>query len=106
MNFDCSYTMTDGEARVSMRGELDASAASQFKTMVEEIATQKPSRLVMMLQDVSFMASAGLRVLVFSKQKMGAGTEIYLVGCQPPVLSTLTMSGFHHSVYLKDRYPD
>ena len=106
MSFDCSYTMKDGEARVKLKGELDASAAGQFKTTVEEIAAQKPSRLVLMLQEVSFMASAGLRVLVFTKQKMGAGTDIYLVGCQPTVLSTLTMSGFHHSVYLKDSYPD
>jgi anti-anti-sigma factor len=106
MNFDCSYTMKDTEARVTLKGELDASAAGQFKTAIEEIADKKPTRVVLMLQEVSFMASAGLRVLVFTKQKMGAGTEIYLVGCQPSVLSTLTMSGFHHSVYLKDSYPD
>ena len=106
MNFDCSYTMKDSEALVKLKGELDANAATQFKTMVEEIAAKKPSRLVLMLQEVSFMASAGLRVLVFTKQKLGTGTDIYLVGCQPTVLSTLTMSGFHHSVYLKDSYPD
>jgi anti-anti-sigma factor len=54
------------------------------------------------MQDLSFMASAGLRVLIFAKQKMGETVGITLIGCQAPVRSTLEMSGFHHSVYLQD----
>jgi anti-anti-sigma factor len=87
-----------------LTGELDASSAAKFKTVIEEIAGQKPKRLVLNLEGLSFMASAGLRVLVFAKQKMGTGVDIYVVGCQAPVKSTLQMSGFHHSVYLQDKY--
>jgi anti-anti-sigma factor len=46
------------------------------------------------------MASAGLRVLVFAKQKLGAATEIAIVGAQPQVLETLEMTGFTDSVVL------
>jgi anti-anti-sigma factor len=104
MAFDSSYTITDGVAHATLTGELDASSAAKFKTVVEEISGQKPKRLVLHLDQLSFMASAGLRVLVFAKQKMGAGVDIYVVGCQAPVKSTLQMSGFHHSVYLQDKY--
>jgi anti-anti-sigma factor len=104
MAFDSTYTVTDGVAHVTLSGELDASSAPKFKSVVEEVAGQKPKRLVLHLAGLSFMASAGLRVLVFAKQKMGAGVDIYVIGCQPPVQSTLTMSGFHHSVYLQDSY--
>ena len=104
MAFDSSYTVTDGVAHVTLTGELDASSAGKFKTAIEEVSAQKPTRLVLHMKDLSFMASAGLRVLVFAKQKMGSGVDIYVVGCQPPVKSTLQMSGFHHSVYLQDTY--
>jgi hypothetical protein len=50
------------------------------------------------------MASAGLRVLIFARQKMGAGVSLYVIGSHGPVLNTLKMSGFHHSVYLQDAY--
>src|SRR5689334_6271975 len=104
MAFESTYTVTDGVAHATLTGELDASSAAKFRTVVEEMAAQKPKRLVLHLEGLSFMASAGLRVLVFAKQKMGTGVDIYLVGCQPPVQSTLQMSGFHHSVYLQDTY--
>ncbi len=105
MALECTYTMADGVAQVTLNGELDAASAGQFKAVIEEIATKKPTRLVLLMSGLSFMASAGLRVLVFAKQKMGTGVDIYVVGSQGPVLSTLQMSGFHHSVYLQDTYP-
>jgi anti-anti-sigma factor len=96
--------MQDGVAFVTLKGELDAASAGQFKALIEQFAPEKPTRLVMMIADLAFMASAGLRVLVFAKQKMGPGVSIYVIGAQGPVLSTLTMSGFHQSVYLQDSY--
>src|SRR5271154_7053521 len=104
MAFDCTYEIIDGVAHVTLTGELDAGSAGQFKTAIEQIALTKPARLVLMVGDLIFMASAGLRVLVFAKQKMGINVSIYVVGAQGPVLSTLQMSGFHQSVYLQNSY--
>ena len=50
------------------------------------------------------MASAGLRALIFARQKMGSGVSLYVIDNHGPVLSILTMSGFHHSVQLQDAY--
>ena len=38
------------------------------------------------------------------QQKMGAGVSLYVIGSHGPVLNTLNMSGFHHSVILQDTY--
>ncbi|MGK7920977.1 MAG: anti-sigma factor antagonist, partial [Trichodesmium sp.] len=75
-----------------------------FKTKVEEAAATSPKRLVLMMQDLEFMASAGLRVLIFAKQKMGTGVDIYMVGVQEMVLDTIKKTGFDQSVYLLDEY--
>ena len=61
---------------------------------IEKVAEAKPKRLVFDVSELEFMASAGLRVLIFAKQKMGAGVSLYVIGSHGPVLNTLTMSGF------------
>lgn len=105
MAFTSTLEMENDVAKITLAGELDASVAGQFKETIEQAAGQKPSRLVLYMNDLAFLASAGLRVLIFAKQKMGAGVDIYVVGSQGPVLGTLEMSGFHHSVYIQDAYP-
>jgi anti-anti-sigma factor len=106
MAFDAQLAMTGTVAKITLTGSLDASSAPRFKEVIEQAASQTPSRLVLMMKDLEFLASAGLRVLIFAKQKMGANVDIYVVESQGPVLGTLEMSGFHHSVYIQDSYVD
>ena len=97
-------TTSSGIAKIALSGELDGATASDFKTKVEEAAATNPKKLVLMMQDLEFMASAGLRVLIFAKQKMGTGVDIYMVGVQETVKETITKTGFDQSVYLLDEY--
>jgi anti-sigma B factor antagonist len=105
MAFNVSQEMTDkGVAKITLSGELDASVVQAFKDSIEAAARENAKRLVLFMQDLEYMASAGLRMLVFAKQKMGSGVDIYIVGAQEPVLETIQMTGFHHSVVLVDTY--
>lgn len=105
MAFNVLQEMTDsGVAKITLSGELDASVAQAFKDSIETAARENAKRLILFMQDLEYMASAGLRMLVFAKQKMGADVDIYIVGAQEPVLETIQMTGFHHSVVLVDTY--
>ncbi|MBU0621451.1 MAG: STAS domain-containing protein [Gammaproteobacteria bacterium] len=104
MGFSISVEGGQGEATIKLVGELDAAAAPQFKEAIEKLAVDKPQRLILHMDQLEFMASAGLRVLIFARQKMGADVSLYVIGSRGPVLNTLKMSGFHHSVYLQDTY--
>jgi anti-anti-sigma factor len=104
MGFEISVTQGPDEAIVTLSGELDAAVAPKLKETVEKLAEAKPKRLALLVGDLEFMASAGLRVLIFAKQKMGSGVSLYVIGAKGPVLNTLTMSGFHRSVILQDTY--
>ncbi len=87
-------------ATITLSGELDASTAPLFKVEVEKAASLHIKRLVLLLQDLEYMASAGLRVLIYAKQKIGFDTDLYVVGAQEAVLDTLTKTGFVNSVFV------
>ncbi|MFZ1642199.1 MAG: STAS domain-containing protein [Candidatus Contendobacter sp.] len=105
MAFSANLEMVDSEARITLEGELDAAVADQFRQTVERADQQKPQKLILFMDKLQFMASAGLRVLVFAKQRMGRDVAIYVIGATGPVLNTLQMSGFHQAVYLQESYP-
>ncbi|MGB5063921.1 MAG: STAS domain-containing protein [Candidatus Competibacter sp.] len=105
MAFSANLEMVDSEARITLDGELDAAVAGQFRQAIEQAAQQKPQKLVLFMSNLNFMASAGLRVLVFAKQHMGSEVAVYVIGATGPVLNTLQMSGFHQAVYVQESYP-
>jgi anti-anti-sigma factor len=96
--------VTGGIARITLAGELDASSAPEFKAAIEKIVAARPRRLVLLMKELDYMASAGLRVLIFAKQKLGLSTDIFIVGAKPSVVETLQMTGFHYSAVLLDEY--
>ena len=96
----------DDIAKITLAGELDASTATLFKTKVEEAVKLSPKRLVLIMKDLEYMASAGLRVLIFAKQQMGTDVKIYMVSVQDTVLDTIKKTGFDQSVYLIDDEKD
>jgi anti-anti-sigma factor len=105
MAFNADLEITDqGIAKITLVGELDGSVAGQFKDRVQEATDQNAKRLVLLMKNLDFMSSAGLRVLVFAKQKMGADVDIYMVGVQEDVLEPIKMTGLDRSVILVDEY--
>jgi len=96
--------LKNGVAELSLVGELDASVANEFKLAVEKAAAENAKNLVLNMKDLDFMSSAGLRVLVFAKQKMGFDVDIYVIAAQEAVRETIEMTGFHHSVIMQDEF--
>lgn len=104
MAFESNLEMQDNIAKITLTGELDASVAGDFKTRIEDAAAQNAKKLVLLLEGLDYMSSAGLRALVFAKQKMGSGVTIYIVGAQPGVVEPIRQTGFHHSVIMLENY--
>jgi anti-anti-sigma factor len=104
MAFNATLEMTENTAKISLSGELDATAAPTFKQEIEKAAAEQAKRLVLLVQNLEYIASAGIRVLVMAKQKMGADVDIYVIAPQDQVMETIEMTGLHHSLHILDEY--
>jgi anti-anti-sigma factor len=99
-----SETVKSGVVKIILSGELDANSAGVFRSEIENASSQHPKHLALVMQDVSYMASAGVRVLVFAKQKMGSGVDIFVIAPQDSVLETLQLTGMDQALYVLDKY--
>jgi anti-anti-sigma factor len=102
MAFTSSVAIAGDTVRMTLSGELDAASAPAFRAQIEQASSDSVRRLVLLLQALSYMASAGLRALAFARQKMGPEVTIYIIGADETIKETLTMTGFQHSVILLD----
>jgi anti-anti-sigma factor len=96
--------VNDDIAEITLSGELDASSASLFQAELERAVALKPKRLVLLVKDLEFMASAGIRMLIFGKQKLGPKVDVYVIEPQEAILDTLRRTGIIRSVIVQNEY--
>jgi len=106
MSFSTNLAKGGRSAVITLTGELDALAAPALREEVERAATGPLEQLVLDMSDVSYLSSAGLRTLVFARQKMADDVRIVLVGANDAVARTIRLVGFQYSVEFSDRLPD
>jgi len=104
MALDIVSSVDGNTARIALTGELDGSTAPALRTEVDQVLSGKPAQLVLQVEHLSFMASAGLRILIFAKQKLPT-LKIYLVKPQPAIVDTLHKTGFFDGVFVTDAEP-
>jgi anti-anti-sigma factor len=94
--------MKEDVAEITLAGSLDASTATLFQAELEKAAALNPKRLVLFVKELEFMASAGLRMLIFAKQKMKPNVDVYVIAPQEEILKTLRRTGMLHSVIVQN----
>ncbi|MCU7729566.1 STAS domain-containing protein [Actinoplanes sp. KI2] len=107
MGFNATLSRDGRTALITLEGELDTLHAENFRDQVEEAATGvEVEQLVLDMTNLTYISSAGMRGLVFARQKMGDGVRIVLVRTSQAVEQTIRLVGFHQSVVFSDEVPD
>lgn len=106
MSFTVDSKMIENVARITLMGALDSSTAPMLQEEIMKIIPQNPIELVMDVEHLDFMASAGLRIIIFAKQKLGTKAKLILVKPQDQLIETLKMTGLIFSVVIVDKYPE
>lgn len=102
MAFTASLSTDMDTAIIELTGELDASTVPAFHGTIDAAADRGVNRLVLRAGELTYLSSAGLRSLVFARQKMGDGVTIVMVGAIEPVARTVRLAGFDRSIVMLD----
>lgn len=97
------FTDTEtGTVSIRLVGDLDSGSAPRLNDLITEAARGQVHRLVLLMERLNYLSSAGLRCLVFAHQKLGPGVDIVLVGTRPEVADTIRLTGLERSVIMQD----
>jgi anti-anti-sigma factor len=104
------HTHRDEKGLVELRlsGKLDASTFREFQAEVEDVMEGRPSTLVLQLGDLDAIASVGLRVLLFARQKMDVAdrADIYAVAPKPSVREAILRADpDQEDIHIVEEYP-
>lgn len=102
MPLSISLIVADDTAVIELAGELDAQTAPEFHETIEKAAGHGTGTVEIRMAGVGYMASAGLRSLVFARQKVAQGVTIKVVGAIEPVARTIRTAGLAGSIVLSD----
>ena len=101
-----SVDYKDGVAKIELSGRLDATNSPALQEELKKLIGQTVSRLVFYAKGLEYISSAGLRVIIFAKQKIGVDAQVFLIGAQDTVLSVIKMSGLDNFMVIQDTYED
>ncbi|MBU0639144.1 MAG: STAS domain-containing protein [Planctomycetes bacterium] len=83
----------DGQRIVQISGEVDLGSSPQLRTMLVELASQRPARVIVDLAGVGYMDSSGVGTMVELKRTIERnGGEVVLAALQPRVRSVFEIT--------------
>ena len=91
-------------ATIELSGRLDATNAPGLMNELKQLIGKPVKDIVFMAENLEYISSAGLRAIVFAKQKIGEDTKVYLIKPQDTVLDVVKMSGLDTFMLIQDSY--
>lgn len=102
-----NYVMEIGEvSKVKLHGHIDASIAPALMEELKMLIAKKSEikTLVFYADELEYIASAGIRSVVFAKQKLGAGVQVFLIGASETVIDVFKMTGIDKFLTIQDKF--
>lgn len=78
-----SVVYRDGVAVLSIGGEIDLVTAPSFAAAIDSVLADDPPGFIIDLSEVTFLASAGLQLLVATQERIGDSAEFAVVAEGP-----------------------
>jgi anti-anti-sigma factor len=83
---------------LALQGDVDTKTAPELLEVLTNLKLKEISHLKIDLTEVNFMSSAGLRALVFAKQKMAHDSVVSVVNANEEIKDVITKTGLSTAV--------
>ena len=95
-------------SKVKLHGHIDASIAPALMEELKPLIAQKDKveKLVFYADELEYIASAGIRAVVFAKQKLGGKVQVYLIGASETILDVFKMTGIDKFFTIQDAFTE
>lgn len=100
--------VVQGDVHVTLvlSGDVDTKTAPELLGQLTSLELHSLEQLRLNLVEVDFVSSAGLRAIVFAKQKMPHSSSLYLIGASSDIVDTITKTGLSQAVLIVDSDAD
>ena len=100
MSLTIDIVQGDIHATLMLAGDIDTKTAPDLLSQLTSLELHALKQLRLNLLDVGFVSSAGLRAIIFAKQKMPHESRLYLVGASDQIVETITKTGLSQAVVI------
>jgi len=87
---------------IHLAGQVDTKSAPELLEKLTQVGLPELAELRIMAMELTFLSSAGLRALVFAKQKMPHASRLILVGGSEDIKATVIRTGLGNAVTIVD----
>jgi len=102
MTLTIEVAQNDIHVSITLVGDVDTKTAPELLSKLVALELHTLEQLRLNLQAVTFVSSAGLRAIVFAKQKMPHESILYVVGASEQIVETITKTGLGNAIRIVD----
>jgi anti-anti-sigma factor len=100
MTLQIRSTSNEGFHLIILEGDVDTKTAPALLDALTQIELAMVQELRIEMATVGFLSSAGLRALVFAKQKMPHESRLILIGAADSIVDVIQKTGLTQAVTL------
>ena len=90
-----SQSVDQGVVVIRVGGRIDASTSTDLETAFDQTITNETGPIILDAQDVDYISSAGLRVLLVALKRLAAEhRKLALSSLSPDVMDVVKLTGF------------
>ena len=98
MALTIEVVQNDVHVSITLAGDVDTKTAPELLSKLVSLELNVLEQLRLDLQAVNFVSSAGLRAIVFAKQKMPHDSTLYVIGASEQIIETITKTGLGNAI--------
>jgi anti-anti-sigma factor len=92
-DLELQHSATPAGDTVVVRGEIDMATVPQLRALLDDLVSDGSRRIVLDCRQLAFLDSSGIGVLVATRNRMAADTELVVEAPAPHVLKVLQITG-------------